>query len=423
MAYPAEQPIDLKLASYGPMQEGWAPSGTLPNERLPEGVKRPLLFEPLKLRQVKGDVTLKNRVVVSPMCQYSSVDGFPTPYHLAHLGQYALHGAGAIVVEASGVVPEGRISPQDLGMYKEEHVPAHASLVASLKSFGEGVKVGLQIAHAGRKASTWAPFHRGEHKTPYAPAAQGGWPESAVGASAIPFDQGHVNPKQLTKEQIKQVEDAFVLAADRAYRAGYDFVEVHGAHGYLLSSFNSPLSNHRDDEYGGSFEKRTKLMLDIVRRIRAAHPDKALWLRVNGTDCMEHEKVESWTLESLKKLAPLVEEAGVDLLDVSGGGVVPGNLFSKKPGYQVPYTTAAKSLGLKKLLLGSVGQLHVGTPDAPEKAGLLAEKTLQDDHADVISIARGFLENPSWVEDAAKNLVNVSSARAVQYDYAVKSMS
>ena len=397
--------------------------GTLPDDRIPDGQEQPLLLKELEIPRGNGTFKLKNRASVPPMCMYSSNDGFPTPFHIAHHGKFALHGIGSIVVEASGVTPEGRISPQDMGIWKDEHVPAHASLVSTVKTIGPNVYFGIQIAHAGRKASTPSPFDTQEHDIPYVTEKEGGWPNDVVGPSAIPYADGHITPHEMTSDEVRKTEDSFVQAAERAYRAGYDFVEVHSAHGYLIASFNSPLTNKRTDEYGGSFENRTRFLLNIVKRIREKFPDKGLWVRINGTDAVEYTNEESWTIESTKKIAPLLEEAGVDVLDLSSGGTVRYNRFHHVPGYQLPLAEAIKSLGLKRMLVSSVGVLQDGTEAEPNKIGLLAEQSLQDGKADIISVGRGALRNPNWIELASVNLVGVPTAGAMQYDYATTSLS
>lgn len=261
----------------------------------------------------------------SPMCMYSAVDGFPTPYHLAHLGSFAIHGAGTMIVEASGVTAQGRITPEDLGIWKDEHIDAHSSLVSALRSFARNVTLGVQLAHAGRKASTWSPFYQGHRQQPfYVTKEEGGWPDEVVGPSALSYAEGHLTAKELTTEQVKGIQKSFVDAARRAFEAGYDFVEVHSAHGYLLHSFLSPLSNHRTDQYGGSFENRTRLLTDIIRDIRSEFPDRSVWVRVSGSDFAEHLKEqdgrESWTIEGTTELAKQLSTLGVDVLDISGGG-------------------------------------------------------------------------------------------------------
>ena len=353
---------------------------------------------------------------------YSSRDGFPTPFHLVHYGQFALHGAGAIVVEATGVTPEGRISDRDMGIYKEEHVDAHASLVSTVKSLAAGVKIGIQLAHAGRKASTWAMYDQKAWTEPFLSTSEGGWEDSVIAPSAIPFGEGHIMPKEMTLQEIRGVEDDFVRAADRAFRAGYDFVMIHSAHGYLVSSFNSPLTNKRTDEYGGSFENRTRLLQNIVHRIRSQFPDKGVWVRLNGTDGVEDGKEESWTNESTRDLAPLLEQNGVDVLDISSRGTVGYAKVRMTPGYQLPAAVAVKSLGLRRMLVSAVGSMHGGTQEEPDKSGLFAEKSLQEGSIDLVSLGRVMLHNPAWVKDAAQNLMGADVVSALQYDYTLPSL-
>lgn len=408
---------------YAPRPEELLPAGTVPAKVAQESEKPvPLLLQSTTVPSGNKITTLKNRVIVSPMCMYSSHDGFPTPFHIAHLGQFALHGAGTIVVEATGVTPHGRISDRDLGMYKEEHVAAHASLVSSLKSMAAGVQVGIQLAHAGRKASTYAMYNPKAWTDPFIPTPEGGWEENVIAPSAVPFDEGHIMPKEMSLQDIREVEDDFVRAADRAFRAGYDFVMIHSAHGYLISTFNSPLTNKRTDEYGGSFENRTRLLLNIVHRIRDQFPDKGLWVRLNGTDGVEDGQEESWTNESTKALAPLLEQQGVDVLDISSRGTVRYAKVRMTPGYQLPAAIAVKSLGLKRMLVSAVGSMHGGTEEEPEKSGLFAEKSLQEGSIDLVSLGRVFLHNPTWVKDAARNLMDADVVCALQYDYTLPSL-
>ncbi|WFD29743.1 hypothetical protein MSPP1_000754 [Malassezia sp. CBS 17886] len=395
--------------------------GVLSADGLPPSEKLPRLFERPAIPRGSGTFTLKNRAAVSPMCMYSSKDGFPTPFHLVHYGQFALHGAGTVTVEASAVAPEGRISSWDLGIYKDEHVPAHASVVSTMKAISADTYIGLQIAHAGRKASTWPPYDVTSHSTPYIPEANGGW-SGLVAPSATPYGEGHLEPKALSVAEIKAVEDQFVAAAARAFSAGYDFVEVHSAHGYLLSEFSSPLVNTRTDEYGGPLEHRMRLLLDIVRRVRAQFPDKGLWVRINGTDAVEYTGKTSWTIDDTKRAAVLLNDAGVDVLDVSSGGTVACNKFDYRPGYQDVLSAAVKSLRLNRMLVSAVGVLQGGTEDAPDEVGTLAERTLQENNADLISIARGFLKYPNWVQLAVWNLTKTHPVYALQYGYAVKAL-
>ncbi|WFC98099.1 hypothetical protein MYAM1_000821 [Malassezia yamatoensis] len=415
--------LQISPEYYGPVIPKDQPAvGTLPDSRLPTGTQRPLLLTELEIPMGDKNFTLKNRASLPPLCMYSSRDGFPSPFHIAHLGQFALHGIGSALVEATAVEPQGRISPSDMGIWKDEHIAAHSSLVDTVKTLAPKMYFGIQLAHAGRKASTPAPWNLQSSKLPYLEEKDGGWPHDIRGPSSAPFADGHAAPSALTIEQIKQVEQAFVKAAERSYAAGYDFVEVHSAHGYMLSSFNSPLSNKRTDEYGGSFENRTRLLLNIVRQIREKFPSKGLWVRINGTDAVEYTKEESWTVESTKRVASLLEEAGVDVLDVSSGGTVAYNRFDQIPAYQLPLASAVKSLGLTRMKTSTVGALHAGTASEPERIGSLAEKVLQDNAADIISVGRGSLKYPNWVSLASTALIGKPTVGAVQYDYATLSL-
>ena len=227
--WPPKEPLALINDNFVPARHGHPPAGTVPDEIVPTDAKKPKLFDSVKLPH--SPLTLKNRAIVSPMCQYSAKDGHLSPYHIAHLGQFALHGVGAIMVEASGVTAAGRITPQDAGIYSDEHIKSHASVVSTLKSISEGLTVGCQLAHAGRKASTWSPCHRGERKQPhYVTDSEGGWEKDVIAPSAIPYGEGHITPRELTTEQVIEVRDQFIAAAKRAFDAGYDFVEVHSAH-------------------------------------------------------------------------------------------------------------------------------------------------------------------------------------------------
>lgn len=418
------QPASLKtwglnIDNFAPVREGHPPPGTIPDSILPEGVAKPKLFTSMTMPYAKpeteGKLTFKNRVIVSPMCQYSANDGLPSPYHIAHLGSFALHGVGSIMVEASGVVPEGRITPQCLGIWSEAHRDAHKTLVSSLKSFSDGLAMGLQLAHAGRKASTWSPFHRGERKNKaFVTEEEGGWPENVVAPSAIAYDENHVTPKALSIDSIKRLEDAFVQSARWAFQAGYDFVELHSAHGYLMHSFLSPLSNQRTDQYGGSFENRTRFLVDTAKRVRAEFPNKGLWVRISATDFAEEAgKGESWTVEESVKLAEILNNIGVDLIDVSAGGLVPFQKINLGPGYQLFGAHAvrerlATASGEKRMLVGAVGMMEgsseVVTAHDVAHTGQLAEQSLRKGDCDAILLARGMMANPKWAEDAAVSL-------------------
>lgn len=420
----------LKIDNFIPTRSGHPPPGSIPDSILPQGVEKPALFQTITLpfaRPDGGKMTFKNRVIVSPMCQYSAKDGMPTPYHIAHLGSFALHGAGNVMVEASGVTPEGRITPQDLGIWSEKHRDAHKALVSVLKSFTDGLGVGLQLAHAGRKASDWSPFYRGDKAEKFVRKQEGGWPEDVVAPSAIPYTEGSVTPRALTTQEVKELEDKFVQSARWAFEAGYDYVELHAAHGYLMHSFLSPLTNHRTDEYGGSLENRARFLLNVARRIRSEFPNKGLWVRVSSTDWAETAgRGESWTVDQTVQLAKWLHEAHVDLLDVSSGGLVPFQQITLGAGYQLFGAKAARDALVKlepdegkRMLVGAVGMME-GSHDSPNgqdrsQVGRLAEQSIRGGECDAVLLARGLMSYPSWTEDAAVALTGVRAAGNPQY--------
>lgn len=329
----------------------------------------PLLFEPLTIRQV----TLKNRIVMSPMCQYSAgEDGMPTDWHLAHYGARAVGGAGLLIFEATAVESRGRISVNDLGLYEDAHVDALQRIVDFCH--GQGSKVAVQLAHAGRKAFTFT---------------KGKGPAQPVSASALPFDQGWVTPTSLTEEAIDRVVEAWRLAAQRARAAGFDFVEIHGAHGYLIHQFLSPLSNQRTDQYGGSFENRVRLLRRVVEAVRSAWPAEApLFLRVSATDWTEG----GLQVEDLARVAREARGWGVDLVDVSSGGNVP-IAPPVGPGYQVPFSEHIRREA--GVMTGAVGLIT-----QPEQA----EEILHNGRADLVILGRELLRSPNWPLEAARAL-------------------
>jgi 2,4-dienoyl-CoA reductase-like NADH-dependent reductase (Old Yellow Enzyme family) len=336
------------------------------------------LFTPITLR----DVTVRNRVWVSPMCQYSAVDGVPNDWHLVHLGSFARGGAGLVFTEATSVTPEGRISPEDTGLWNDEQQRAWARIVDFVH--GQGATAGIQLAHAGRKASTYSGFtgERGGIAD-----ADGGW--QPVAPSADPFPGLREDPHPLDLEEIAGVVTAFGDAAERALAAGFDVLEVHAAHGYLLHEFLSPLSNHRDDEYGGSFDNRVRLVLDVVREIRTRVGEGVpLVLRVSATDWTEG----GWDGDDTVRLAALAHEAGVDLIDTSTGGNVPADI-PVGPGYQVPFARRIRQEA--GVPTGAVGMIT----EAKQ-----AEDIIADGSADVVLLARELLRNPHWPLHAAKEL-------------------
>jgi 2,4-dienoyl-CoA reductase-like NADH-dependent reductase (Old Yellow Enzyme family) len=351
------------------------------------------LFQPLTLR----GLTLPNRIAVSPMCQYSSRDGLPSDWHLVHLGGLAQGGAGLVFTEAAAVLPEGRISPEDLGLWNE----AQASALAPIARFiaAQGAVPGIQLAHAGRKASTFAPW-RGSGSVP---AAAGGW--TPVAPSALPFDPAWTVPAALDESGIRRVRQAFVEAARRALEAGFLVAELHAAHGYLLHQFLSPLSNRRTDAYGGSFENRTRLVREVAADLRAAWPERLpLLVRISATDWVEG----GWNLDESVDLAKALKALGVDLVDTSSGGLSPQQKIALGPGYQVPF--AARIRAEAGIPTGAVGLIT-----EPEQA----ERILAEGSADLVLLARELLRNPRWPLHAAQAL-GAETPWPVQYARAAK---
>ncbi|KAJ3574443.1 hypothetical protein NP233_g1769 [Leucocoprinus birnbaumii] len=373
----------------------------------------PKLFEPLTLR----NVTFKNRIWVSPMCQFSSDDGHATDWHLVHLGSFAIHGAGAIMVEATAVVPEGRISPEDAGLWKDSQIAPLKRIVSF--AHAHDTKLGIQLAHAGRKASTHAPWVQkkaGKGASSVATKEEAGWPEQVYAPSEISYHQGfYPDPQAATEEYLNGITNAFVDAARRADAAGFDFIELHAAHGYFLHEFLSPLSNTRSDIYGGQpLENRLRYLLQLVEKVRAVWPEhKPLFVRISATDWAEGpEKDENgqwlqWGIEQSTILADRLQKLGVDFLDISTGGNWQQQKITVGPGYQVPYAAEIKK-ALPNLPIGTVGAIT-----EPE----LAEAYLQEGKADVIFMAREFLRNPSWPLYAARQL-GVTLKAPNQYEMA-----
>ncbi len=338
----------------------------------------PHLFEPLVLR----GVTLRNRIGVSPMCQYSAEDGMANDWHLVHLGARAVGGAGLVVAEATAVEARGRISPQDLGIWSDAHIPPLARIAAFIRA--QGAVPGIQLAHAGRKAGTSRPWEGGK---PLADA-EGGW--LPVGPGAEPFSDGYRASHALTADELAGIVAAFRTAAERAAAAGFELVELHAAHGYLLHSFLSPLSNHRTDAYGGSFANRARLLLEVTRAVRAAWAaDKPLAVRLSATDWVEG----GWTADDSVALACLLKAEGVDLVDCSSGGVVPGVRIPAGAGYQVPLAEAVRRGA--ELPTAAVGMIT----DAMQ-----ADEIVRNGRADVVLLGREMLRDPYWAYHAAQRL-------------------
>lgn len=337
------------------------------------------LFEPLKIR----DLTLKHRVVVSPMCQYSSEDGFANDWHLVQLGRFAVGGASLVFTEANAVTADGRISPADLGIWKDEHIEPLARAVKFIHK--QNALAGTQLAHAGRKASTAEPWNGGHAVDP----KNGGW-RPVYAPSAVPFSEHYVAPTALDKAGIAQVVQAFADAARRALDAGFDVIEIHGAHGYLLHEFLSPLSNQRTDEYGGSLENRTRMVREVVSAIRKVWPERLpLWLRISATDYAPN----GWTPEESVELARMVKPLGVDLVDCSSGGLIGGVKIPIGPGYQVNF--ADKVRREAGILTGAVGMIT-----SPAQA----DQIVRNGNADVVLLARELLRHPNWPLSAARAL-------------------
>ncbi|KAF9363269.1 hypothetical protein BGX34_004520 [Mortierella sp. NVP85] len=362
---------------------------------LPNADKTPLLFQPFSVK----DLTIPNRVVVAPMCMYSSKDGFFTNFHLASIGSFAINGAGLIIQEATAVQPNGRITPGCAGLWDDAQVYKLKEIVDFVHV--QGGKIGIQLAHAGRKASAKAPYTN--H------AESDFWRDNVVapsGGAHLQWDHHHVIPRELSLEEIQEVVEAFGAAAARAARAGMDTVEIHGAHGYLIHNFLSPLTNHRTDQYGGSLENRARFLLEVVRAVRANFPaEKPIFLRVSATDCVE-DVVDgpSWEIEQTIQIAQWVKEAGVDVLHVSSGGNTAQQKIVAKPGYQVPFAERVKK-AVPGLFVVAVGVILDGHQ---------AEEVLEQEKADLIGIGRGFLRHPNFALNAARDL-NVKAGFSQQY--------
>lgn len=336
------------------------------------------LFQPLTLR----GLTLPNRIAVSPMCQYQAQDGLVNDWHLVHYGGLAQGGAGLVITEAAAVLPEGRISPEDLGLWNNAQAEGLARIVHFIAS--QGAVPGIQLAHAGRKASNPAPWKGSGSLSP----SQGGWTPAAP--SALPFDEGWTVPTALDEPGILAVIEAFMDAARRAVAAGFRVIEVHAAHGYLLHQFLSPLSNHRTDAYGGSFENRTRLVREVVGALRQILPEELpLLVRISATDWVEG----GWTLDQSVALAKELKALGVDLVDCSSGGLAPRAEIPLGPGYQVPF--AARIRAEADLPTGAVGLIT-----DPEQA----EAILAQASADLVLLGRELLRDPRWPLRAAKAL-------------------
>ena len=346
------------------------------------------LFSPLQLREL----TFRNRVFVSPMCQYSCAEGMPTDWHLVHLGSRAVGGAALVLSEAAAVTPEGRISPEDAGIWNDAQVDAWKPITAFIRA--QGAVPGIQLAHAGRKASTFSPW-RGAGKV--APA-EGGW--EVLGPSATPFSGTYAVPHEMSKAEIGATVEAFAAAARRSLAAGFDVPEIHGAHGYLLHEFLSPLSNLRTDEYGGSLENRMRFPLEVCAAVRGVWPAHLpVFLRISASDWKEGGWDATQSIEFCKRAKAL----GIDLIDVSSGGNVHDAKMTIRPGYQVPFARAIRAEA--NMPVGAVGLIT---------EAVQAEQIIADGDADCVFLARALLRDPYWPRHAAAAL-GVSLAWPDQY--------
>jgi 2,4-dienoyl-CoA reductase-like NADH-dependent reductase (Old Yellow Enzyme family) len=346
------------------------------------------LFSPLFLRTVE----FRNRIFVSPMCQYSAIDGMPNEWHMVHLGSRAVGGAGLVIAEATAITPEGRITPADLGIWNDDQVKEFQKIASVIAA--QGSVPGIQLAHAGRKASTSQPWNGGGPVS----TLEGGW--QTVAPSSIPFADGYPPPHELTQSEIADHVSKFAEGALRALEAGFKVVELHMAHGYLLHEFLSPLTNKRGDEYGGNLEGRARFPLHVAKAVRNVWPsDLPLFVRISATDWVEG----GWDLDQSVTLAKWLRDIGVDLIDCSSGGLVPTAKVPVAPGYQVPFAaTIRREVNMPTGAVGLITEAHQ------------AEDILQKGEADVVILARAMLRDPYWPMHAAKEL-SVDFTWPVQY--------
>ncbi len=337
-----------------------------------------VLFSPFQIRSLE----LKNRIAVSPMCQYSSEEGMPTDWHFVHLSSRAVGGAALVMMEATAVSPEGRISPDDAGIWSNEHADAYKKITDFISSHNS--VPGIQLAHAGRKASTYSPW-KGTGKVI---SEEGGW--QTIGPSAIPFADNYPLPREMTRDEILSVIGQFKSAAERSMRAGFRLIELHMAHGYLVHEFLSPLSNHRKDEYGGSLENRCRLALEISETVRRTIPDNfPLFVRISASDWVEG----GWDIDQSVQLAKWLKEKGIDLIDCSSGGNAAAAKIPIGPGYQVSFAERIKKEA--GIMTGAVGAIT---------SPMQAETIIRTGQADLVLLAKEMLRNPYWPLYAAKQL-------------------
>jgi 2,4-dienoyl-CoA reductase-like NADH-dependent reductase (Old Yellow Enzyme family) len=353
-----------------------------------KGAHQVKLFEPLEMRDVKA----RNRIMISPMCQYCAPDAVPRNWHFVHLGSRAVGGAGIVMTEATAVEPEGRITPYDVGLWNDEQEAAFARIAEFVSE--AGALPGIQLAHAGRKASHSRPW---EDRKPLLPS-EGGW--EVIGPSALPWSEGDLIPREMTDDDIDRVLSKFQSAATRAFRAGFRVIELHAAHGYLLHSFLSPLSNRRSDGYGGDFNGRIRFLLETIQSVREGWPlELPLFVRISSTDWAEG----GWQLTDTVKLAKRLQPSGADVIDCSSGGNVPEQKIDVYPGYHVPFAeTVKRKAGIKTAVAGLISE--------PAHANEIITK----DQADIVVIGRTALWDPYWPYHAAKRL-DVDISLPLQY--------
>jgi len=343
------------------------------------GDKMSNLFEPITI----GDVYFRNRVGVAPMCQYSYENGFSNDWQVVHLGARAIGGVGLVIAEATAILPEGRISPNDVGIWSDDHIEPLQRVTRNILS--NGAVAGVQLAHAGRKACmprSW------DSATTILKGDPQWW--QSVGASPIAFNENYQIPHELSHQEILGIQDEFEKAALRSLEAGFNMVEIHAAHGYLLHSFYSPVSNHRSDEYGGNFENRIRFLVETVQRVRKVWPERLpLFVRISGTEWTD----DGWNVQDSVQLAKILKDEGVDVIDCSSGGNIPGVKMTLTPGYQVPIAEAIRNqAGIKTAAVGLITE--------PEQANQI----ILDGKADFVLLGRELLRNPFWTLDAARTL-------------------
>ncbi|KAI5459553.1 hypothetical protein BGZ63DRAFT_455169 [Mariannaea sp. PMI_226] len=392
---------------YTPEQDPVAGSAVYPQ---PSGNAVPKLFTPLKIRGIQ----MPNRIWVSPMCQYSAHEGFHTPWHITHYGGMLQRGPGLVMIEATAVQANGRITPEDSGIWLDAHIDTLKKHVDFAHS--QNALIGIQLAHAGRKASTVAPWlSSGATAT----KEVGGWPDDVVGPSPEPFSEHFPTPRAISLTEINQFKEDFISGVNRALKAGFDVIELHFAHGYLVSSFFSPAVNKRTDQYGGSFENRIRLGLELVDATRNVIPkDMPLFVRISATDWLDTNsqwKGESWTVDDSVRLAQILADRGVDVIDVSSGGNHSLQKVIGGPAYQAPFSKKIKAAVGDKLLVSSVGSIKTGQVAQDAIAG---GKDENDTPLDLIAAGRMFQKNPGLVWAWADELhVDINTAHQIGWGF------